>query len=208
MNKNNIQSQCSPAQWQLIERFVELLLAHNKKVNLISRQEDAAAVYERHVAPSFLFVTLERLRVGERILDIGSGGGFPGIINAILLPDSEFVLVDSTRKKVEFLQHVITELDLRNAQAIWSRVEDLAKSPQWSQAFDHTTSRAVAPLKKLVAWSKPLLKSGGTVEALKGGNIAAELKALSEPYSLHRLPTTANTQYSTYLQHACIVSVQ
>lgn len=203
--KKNLQSLCTQAQWQLIEQFIVLLLEYNKKVNLISRQ-DTAAVFEHHVAASFIYKILERLHDNEQILDIGSGGGFPAIINAILWPKSEFVLVDSTRKKVDFLKKIITDLKLTNAQAIWSRVENLAKDSQWQKAFDHTTSRAVGPLEELVRWSKPLLKTGGTLEALKGDAITAELETLNEPYQLYGVPT--EWQHSSYLAHSCIVSIQ
>lgn len=202
--KKNLQLFCTPAQWQLIEQFVGLLLEYNKNVNLISRQ-DTAAVFEHHVAASFLYKILERIHDNEHILDIGSGGGFPGIINAILWPKSQFVLVDSTRKKVNFLQSAITDLGLSNAQAVWSRIENLAQDQLWQNKFDHTTSRAVAPLADLLQWSKPLLKQNGTIEALKGDQIEQELEQLASRYSTYHLPP--EQQYSSYLEHACIVSV-
>ena len=161
-----------------LAQYLELVRQTNERVNLVSRQ-DIAHLAEHHLAPSCLFVVLKRIGPNERILDIGSGGGFPGIVCAILQPDSQFVLVDSTRKKTEFLQAVVTKLNLTNVQVVWQRVETMAKSPEWQRSFDRSISRAVAPLENLIVWSKPLLKRNGTVEALKGQQAAtAEAKIL------------------------------
>lgn len=203
--QTDLQRLCTAQQWRQVQRFVKLLLEYNRRVNLISRH-DTAAVYDHHVAPSFLYVMTQRLAAGKTILDIGSGGGFPGIINAILLPEQQHVLVDSTRKKVTWLETAIAELQLTHTQALWARVEQLAAAKRWQHYFDHTTSRAVAPLKMLVRWSKPLLKPGGTVEALKGNNVAAELKHVVQPYTIHGAPS--DWQWHEYLRRSCIVSVQ
>lgn len=171
-----LQQYCTPAQWQQVVQFSNLVKTANQTINLVSRR-DIDNLVEHHVAPSFAYRILNRLAPRTTVLDIGSGGGFPGIINAILFPDTYFILVDSTKKKVTFLQQSITTLKLSNVEAIWSRVEDLAKLPQYRHYFDYTTSRAVAPLNTLVEWSAPLLKPGGAVEAMKGGDIQSELDA-------------------------------
>lgn len=162
-------SYCTPSQWNSIEQFCNLLTEANKAVNLVSRR-DIDKLMKHHVEPCFIYKILGSLKSGDTVLDIGSGGGFPGIINAILFPDTHFVLVDSTKKKVTFLQQAITSLQLQNVQAVWSRVEDLAKLSEYQHTFDHTTSRAVASLEDIIKWSIPLLKPSGTIEAMKGGN--------------------------------------
>ena len=194
----------SKQQWQLIEKFCALLRTYNSKVNLVSRQ-DVNQLIEHQVAPSMAFFIVQRLHPAEHILDIGSGGGFPGIINAILFPTSQFVLVDATKKKIVFLQSVISTLGLSNTTAIWSRVEKLAHNPDYQQRFDHTTSRAVAPLNRLWRWSQPLLKPHGTVEALKGGDISQELDAVNAVSKCYHLPTT--WQVTEQLQQLVLVSL-
>ena len=165
---------CTPEQWSQIEKFAELIKGWNKKVNVVSRK-DIDFLIDHHVGPSFLFYLLQRLAPGERILDIGSGGGFPGIINAILFPDTEFFLVDSTKKKVTVMTDTIEKLGLTNVKAHWARVERLAEDKEYMHAFHRTTSRAVAPLVTLIHWSREFLQEGGTVEALKGGDLSHEI---------------------------------
>ncbi|MFA5995322.1 MAG: 16S rRNA (guanine(527)-N(7))-methyltransferase RsmG [Patescibacteria group bacterium] len=202
--KDLLQKNCTIAQWQQILEFVELLKTANQTVNLVSRK-DIDNIIEHHVAPSFAYKILNRINEPDHILDIGSGGGFPGIINAILYPTSKFILVDSTKKKVTFLQDTIKKLALQNIEAVWSRVEDLSKSPDYQHQFDHVTVRAVAPLKDLVKWSQPLLKPNGTLEALKGGDITTELAQVKLKYEQYYLPA----EYKTYerLKGLVLVSI-
>ena len=151
-----IQQQCNDEQWILLQQYVDIITTINTRINLISRQ-DTASIMDHHIAPCMAFAKLERISNRQHILDIGSGGGFPGIVNAILFPESEFLLVDSTRKKVNALDEMISELQLPNVTAKWARVEELANDPSLQESFDHTTSRAVAPLRQLVKWSRPFL---------------------------------------------------
>lgn len=177
-----LQNQCSAAQWAAINKYIKLMQTLNKSVNLVSRQ-DIAHLMEHHVAPSFAFKILERIQPGEYILDIGSGGGFPGIINALLFPNTEFLLVDSTQKKVKALERIIAELNLPNINTVWTRVENM-NTAEYEHVFDRTTSRAVASLDKLIQWSLPLLKPLGTVEAMKGGNISAEIETITPAFNV------------------------
>lgn len=149
---------------------------------------------------------MKRIGPNQRILDIGSGGGFPGIVCAILQPDSQFVLVDSTRKKTEFLQTVVAQLNLTNVRVLWQRVETMAESLEWQRSFDRSISRAVAPLENLIVWSKPLLKPTGTVEALKGQQTAtAEAKILHYPIEFYTPPP--DWQWNDHLNSVVIASV-
>lgn len=168
-------------------------------------RKDIEKVYENHVAPSFIFTVSGLILPEQFVLDIGSGGGFPGIINAILIPDSEFVLVDSTRKKVDFLKSTIESLGLENVTAVWSRVEDLAKQEDYRESFDCTTSRSVAAMNVLVRWSRPLLKEGGKCVMLKGGDLTNELAELMPEHSLYEFPK--EWQLNEKLASARLVSV-
>ncbi len=200
----SLQSLCTTQDWQKIVNFVDLLLETNAKINLVSRK-DTAHIWEHHIAPCFAFKILDRLQSNEYILDIGSGGGLPGIVNAILFPDTEFLMVDKKKKKVKALEYFIKELGLTNISALWARVEDL-HTEEYLHTFDRTTSRAVAPMKDLIQWSAPLLKPNGWVEALKGGDLQSELKNLSIPYIIHTLPKKFHINEK--MASAAIVSVQ
>ncbi len=200
-----LQHNYTPEQWQKILHYADLLKEKNAVVNLISRK-DVDNVLEHHIAPSLAFEVLDRIEPNEYIIDIGSGGGLPGIVNAILFPDSEFLLVDSTKKKVVAMQEMITALGLSNVETRWSRVEELAKDPALKGVFDRSTSRAVASMDKLITWSKPLLKPGGWVEALKGGDVSEELKHITQPYTIHEFPSEYHINEK--LASAKIISVQ
>lgn len=202
-----LQKNCAAEQWQQVFKFIKLLKIANKTVNLVSRK-DINYIIEHHVVPSFAFKILNRIHNIETILDIGCGGGFPGIINAILYPTSKFVLVDSTKKKITFLQEIIINLQLTNVEAIWSRVEDMSGQKKYQQAFDHTTARAVAPLLDLVKWSQPLLKSNGTIEALKGGDINQEILQAKTNKNIHvqRYVFPKEWQINERLENLAVVS--
>ncbi len=191
--------------------YLGLVREWNEKINLVSRK-DIDRLLENHLAPSLAFAVLQRVAPGERLLDIGSGGGFPGIVNAILFSDSQFTLVDARKKKVGVLQEIVKRLDLKNVEARWLRVEKMEEDEELIGAFARTTSRAVAPLTDLVRWSTPLLPVGGTVEALKGGDLSDELKQLRSSGLVeagaiqeHRLP--AEWQLNDKLAELVIVSV-
>lgn len=187
MDTSLFQGYCTPEQWQQLKAFVEFLVEANAGVNVVSRR-DIGQLMPHHVAPCFIYRALNRFAAGERVIDIGAGGGFPGIVNAILFPDVQFTLVDSTNKKIAVLREAIAELGLKNAEAVWGRVEKLAEVGEYAHQFDHTTSRAVAPLAQLVEWSRPLLKPSGTVEAMKGGDVTEELSMISEKSEVLTLP--------------------
>lgn len=151
----------------------------NAKVNLISRK-DIDHLYEHHVLHSMAIAKLLRFKPGVEILDVGTGGGFPGIPLAILMPDVQFHLIDGMLKKIKVVQDVIEQLGLTNAKAQQVRAEELKNA-----RYDFVVTRAVAELNQLRLWtSQRLLKTkeshklpNGLI-ALKGGNIRMEIKAL------------------------------
>lgn len=147
----------------------------NQKINVVSRK-DVEQLYLRHVLHSLGLAKFISFQAGSKILDGGTGGGFPGIPLAILFPDSEFHLVDSIGKKIRVVQDVIQELGLTNAQGEQIRMEEV------KGRYDFVVSRAVAPLRTLIHWtqSKLLRKSqhvypNGLI-CLKGGDLGAEIK--------------------------------
>ena len=151
----------------------------NEKINLVSRQ-DMDNLTERHILHSLAIAKIIRFLPGSAILDLGTGGGFPGIPLAIMFPDVQFLLVDSTGKKIAVVQDIIEQLGLKNATSRHTRAEGLSMK----NAFDFVVSRAVAPLDKLLFWSQKLISKKhihpypNGIFALKGGLLDEEIKAL------------------------------
>lgn len=169
----------SPEQQERFARLVPLYTEWNAKINVISRQ-DIENLEERHILHSLAVAKAMTFKPGARLLDLGTGGGFPGVPLAILFPDVEFLLVDGTGKKIRVVQEVAAAVGLQNLTARHSRVEDLKMNGQ----FDFVLSRGVATLDQLLRWSQPLLKRKhqhaypNGVVALKGGDLHTEIRAL------------------------------
>ncbi|RYD50826.1 MAG: 16S rRNA (guanine(527)-N(7))-methyltransferase RsmG [Sphingobacteriales bacterium] len=165
----------TPAQKEQFAALGPLYREWNEQINVISRK-DIGNFYERHVLHSLAIAAVCNFSPGARVLDIGTGGGFPGIPLAIFFPEVQFTLVDSIGKKIKVVQAVAEAIDLQNVQAFHSRVEDL-KVPE----FDFAVSRAVAPLGTLWQWAKPHLRVGrqsaeygNGLICLKGGDLVQE----------------------------------
>lgn len=147
----------------------------NEKINVISRK-DIENIYEKHVLHSLAIAKFITFEPGTQILDIGTGGGFPGIPLAIMFPEVQFHLVDSIGKKIKVVQEVAGALNLKNVKAEQSRVEDLDRK------YDFIVSRAVAPTDQLHGWTfkkfskEPKNSIANGYILLKGGDLTEELK--------------------------------
>ncbi len=149
----------------------------NQKINVISRK-DLDNFYEHHVLHSLTIATQFNFPGGFEIMDLGAGGGFPGIPLAIFFPEVHFHLVDSINKKLKVVEAVVSEIGLENVTVQHSRAEDIH-----NRKYDLVLSRAVAPLKDLWFWSKPLLKKKPIDQpkkltgliCLKGGDLSKEI---------------------------------
>jgi 16S rRNA (guanine(527)-N(7))-methyltransferase RsmG len=146
-------------------RFIESVL--EAPISIVSRG-DRERLVARHLIPSL--GALPFLPEHGKVLDIGSGGGFPAIPLAIARPDLEFVLVDSTRKKVDFLNETIRSISLTNATVMWVRAEELVEDPNFVGSFQTVTARAVAKLRELLPVIKKLLVPEGEAILWKGRN--------------------------------------
>ena len=162
----------SEAQTEKMERFAQMLVAANEQFNLtaITEPEEFGV---KHLIDSLSVMRVCDL-AGSKVLDLGSGAGFPGIPLAIAIEDMEITLVDSLNKRVGFLHDVIDALSLTNAQAIHARAEDLAKSAEHREQYDVCTSRAVAALPTLSEYCMPFVRCGGKFIAYKGAKAAEE----------------------------------
>lgn len=161
-----------------IARFEQLEPVYaewNKQINVISRK-DFEGFYERHVLHSLAIAKLIKFTPGTRVLDVGTGGGFPGIPLAILFPEVQFHLVDSIGKKIKVVNAVIDTLDLKNAHAQQIRAEEL------KDKYDFVVSRAVTRLPEFVPWIRKNISDQqknpmpNGILYLKGGDISSELK--------------------------------
>ncbi|MEJ7737489.1 MAG: 16S rRNA (guanine(527)-N(7))-methyltransferase RsmG [Chitinophagaceae bacterium] len=180
----------SPLQQQQLAALDVLYKDWNNKINVISRK-DIDGLYEKHVLHSLSIAAFIEFSAGSRIIDIGTGGGFPGIPLAIVYPDVFFHLTDSIGKKLKVVDHIVSSVALANVTTQHSRVEDIM-----GRRFDYAVSRAVAPLKDLWKWSRPLLAAKGVWQktpdtaslgkkelppgliCLKGGDLTQEIADL------------------------------
>ena len=161
----------------LYNAFHEKFAAHNEYVNLISRK-DIDYFAERHVLHSLAIAKFTSFADGSKVMDLGCGGGFPGIPLAVFFPEVQFTLVDSIAKKMRAVRDIVDEIGLTNVKVHCGRAEEYGGS------FDFVVSRAVAPMESLIYWSekqikkesKSTLKNG--IIALKGGDLREELKGL------------------------------
>jgi 16S rRNA (guanine527-N7)-methyltransferase len=154
--------------------YLARLLAMNEQMNLTAIKDPTEA-WTRHVLDSLsLLPLMADIPAGARLLDVGSGGGVPGIPIALARPDLRVTLVDATHKKVVFLAAVAKALGLANVRAVSGRAEKLAET-DLGHAFDVVTARAVAKLPMLLPWTAPFAKAGGRLLLIKGEHGDQEL---------------------------------
>jgi 16S rRNA (guanine527-N7)-methyltransferase len=175
----NYFSDFTPKQIEQFRALEELYKEWNAKINVISRK-DIDSLYEKHVLHSLSIAAVFDFPAGMEIIDIGTGGGFPGIPLAIFFPEAKFYLVDSINKKLKIIDAVKEAIGLTNVTTQHIRAEEIK-----NRKFDFAVSRAVAPLKELWQWSKHLLKNSqfekedsiykSGLICLKGGDLAQEI---------------------------------
>ena len=180
IDKNRLQAKCSTwnisltgAQLDLLDRYAELLVSYNEKVNLTAITSPDG-IEDRHFADSLLFAA--QPEVSGRLVDVGTGAGFPGIVAKIYKPDLELTLMEPTGKRVDFLRYACAELGLTGVEFAKERAEEAARKG-WREQFDLASARAVAALPMLAEYCLPLVKVGGNFLAMKGASGEEELAA-------------------------------
>ena len=167
-----IQIDISDIQIKQFYDYMNLLIEWNKKINLTAIIEPDEIILKHFI--DSLTINNE-IKKGDKIADIGTGAGFPGIPIKILNPENEVVLIDSLNKRLIFLDEVINKLGLQNISTVHARAEEIGHNKMYREQFDIVTSRAVAKLNVLLEYMKPLTKIGGKCICLKGPNIEQEI---------------------------------
>lgn len=170
-------------QIEQLNTFSILLKEWNQKINLISRKNEDK-IEEQHILHSLSIAKLIEFKPGTSVLDLGTGGGLPGIPLSIVYPDTQFHLVDSIQKKIKVVDDICATMKLNNVSAQQERVENL------TMKFDFVVTRAVASSDKIMQWTKKLFKQENNhdfvngIFALKGGDLTEELESVKSDYDI------------------------
>ena len=165
----------SSQQLDRFEKLAELLVEQNKTMNLTAITDpDGIAV--KHFADSISVLSAVEFKSGSKVLDVGTGAGFPGIPLLIMRPDIDLTMLDSTAKKLKYVANTVDSLGL-NANVLHSRAEEAAQKPEYRESFDIVCSRAVAALNILCEYCLPFVKKDGIFAAMKGAKAQEEIEA-------------------------------
>ncbi|MCE9590385.1 MAG: 16S rRNA (guanine(527)-N(7))-methyltransferase RsmG [Planctomycetes bacterium] len=155
--------------------YLALLLDANERFNLTGIREPEAA-WRRHIIDSLTVLPgLEEFAAGARMIDVGSGGGLPGIPLAIARPDMEFTLLEATGKKANFLRECAKEIPLPNVSVVQDRAENVGQAKKHREAYDAAVCRALGPMRELLEYTLPLVKVEGLLFVMKGPKVEEEL---------------------------------
>lgn len=173
----------SKEQMQQFVDYYELLIETNKVMNLTAITE-FDEVIEKHFLDSLSLFRVYHLNENVKILDMGTGAGFPGIPLKIAFPEIDLVLADSLNKRIKFLQDVIDHLGLKKVEALHARAEEMGRNKQYREQFDLCVSRAVANLSSLSEYCIPFVKEGGKFISYKSGEIDEETNQAQKAISI------------------------
>ena len=154
--------------------YLDMVLERNEHINLTAVRDRDEAIM-KHVLDSLAICDLPEYKSAKTVIDVGTGAGFPGALLAIVSPEKEFTLLDSTLKRLRVIDEFADALDISNLKTVHARAEEINRKPEYSGAFDLCVSRAVADLDTLSKWCLPFVRKGGNFIAYKGENYAEEL---------------------------------
>ena len=155
--------------------YLELLREWNSRMDLTAVTDDEETV-DKHFVDSLIVLKTGLIRGNEKLIDVGTGAGFPGALLAIVSPEKEFTLLDSTLKRLRVIDEFAKTLNVTNLKTVHARAEEISGKPEYNEAFDVCVSRAVANLEKLSGWCLPFVRKGGAFIAYKGDNYEEELQ--------------------------------
>jgi 16S rRNA (guanine527-N7)-methyltransferase len=165
------------------KKYMDLVLSWNKRVNLTSITDKNEFV-TKHFIDSIFVCGFSQMHEINKVIDVGTGAGFPGIPLAIVYPDKEFLLIDSTNKRIKIIYEISREIGLKNVTFLHGRAEDIAHNKKHREQFDLCVSRAVAKLAVLSEYCLPFVKVGGWFAAYKSQGIEKELAESQNAYKL------------------------
>tara|TARA_Y100000739_G_C20441129_1_gene387881 strand:+ start:93 stop:710 length:618 start_codon:yes stop_codon:yes gene_type:complete len=176
---------------EIFEKLFEIYFEINKKINLISRK-DFENFYLHHIIHSLSITKFDLIKKNNtKIIDLGTGGGFPGIPLAIYFNKNNFILVDSIKKKINAVNNIIKKINLKNTNCINDRAENL------NENADVIISRSVSSVDNIIEWTKSSLKTNGKLILLKGGNVNKELKNIRSRFTIYKLDDIYSDNYFT-----------
>ncbi len=176
---------------EIFEKLFEIYFEINKKINLISRK-DFENFYLHHIIHSLSITKFDLIKKSNtKIIDLGTGGGFPGIPLAIYFNKNNFILVDSIKKKINAVNNIIKKINLKNTNCINDRAENL------NENADVIISRSVSSVDNIIEWTKSSLKTNGKLILLKGGNVNKELKNIRSRFTIYKLDDIYSDNYFT-----------
>ena len=176
---------------EIFEKLFEIYFEINKKINLISRK-DFENFYLHHIIHSLSITKFNLIKKSNtKIIDLGTGGGFPGIPLAIYFNKNNFILVDSIKKKINAVNNIIKKINLKNTNCINDRAENL------NENADVIISRSVSSVDNIIEWTKSSLKTNGKLILLKGGNVNKELKNIRSRFTIYKLDDIYSDNYFT-----------
>ena len=181
-------TEISPEKLKIYKSLYDIYNEKNKKVNLISRK-DFENFYLHHIIHSLSITKFALVKKENKIIDLGTGGGLPGIPLAIYYNNKKFILVDSIRKKISAVDEIIKELNVKNISTINNRVENLNINA------DIIICRSVSSIENIIKWTKGILNKEGKLILLKGGNVNKELKNISSSFTIYNLDDIYSENY-------------
>lgn len=188
--------------------YMNAVLMANEHINLTAIT-DKCEFIEKHILDSLMCFDMAEFQKADKIVDLGTGAGFPGIPLAIAAPEKQFVLVDSLAKKLNVIKELTDEMGIHNIKTLHIRAEDMGQSREYREKFDLCLSRAVANLQVLAEWSLPLVRVGGNVICYKGQKAKAEAKEAGKAIKvlggkLNRIDETSPNE-ENMSEHALVV---
>jgi len=157
------------------KKYKDLIIEWNKKINITSIDSEEE-IYLKHFIDSIIIKKYVIIKKGSKTIDIGTGGGFPGIPLKLIDNDMKITLLDSLNKRIKFLNEVVKELNLEEVECIHARAEELGQDKNYREKYDYGFSRAVASLNVLLEYSLPFIKKNGLFIAFKGSNFKDEIQ--------------------------------